>query len=151
MNAWRAGEAETQDLESRHQREQAEFEVHTQAMAQLEAESVAAREQLAAKTASATRLQNDLRERERRIEASRQQVLRLMGEASALRNQFAQIDEYLAATERDSARSRKEEESASADLARLERVEGGAIRQAERAADGAGIAWRRSGGGWKRN
>ncbi len=56
------------------------------------------------------------------IEGSRQQVLRLMGEASTLRNQLAQIDEYLAAMERDSARARKEEESASGDLARLDQV-----------------------------
>ena len=38
------------------------------------------------------------------IESARQQVLRLLGEASTLRNQLAQIDEYLAAIERDAAR-----------------------------------------------
>ena len=85
-------------------------------------------------------LQNDLRERERGIEASRQQVLRLLGEASTLRNQLAQIDEYLAAMERDSARSRKEEESASADLARLEQVKAELSAKLRRTADGAGIA-----------
>ena len=56
------------------------------------------------------------------IEESRQQVLRLLGEASALQNQLAQIDEYLAAIERDSVRSRKEEESALGDIARLEQI-----------------------------
>jgi chromosome segregation protein len=117
-----AGETETQDLESRQQREQADLEVQVQAMARLEAESVEAREQMQAKTLERDSLQNDLRERERAIEGSRQQVLRLLGEASTLRNQLAQIDEYLAAMERDSARSRKEEESASADLTRLEQV-----------------------------
>ncbi len=124
-----AGETETQDLESRQQREQAELEVHAQALAQLEADSIAAREQLQAKTAERDGLQNNLRERERGIEAARQLVLKLLGEASNLRNQLAQIDEYLAATERDSTRSRKEEESASADLAqKLETVEGGTFR-----------------------
>ena len=117
-----AGEAETQNLESRQQREQAEFEVHILAMAELEAESVAAREQLQEKTIERDALQNNLRERERGIEASRQQVLRLLGEASELRNQLAQIDEYLAAMERDSTRARKEEESATADLTRLEGI-----------------------------
>ncbi len=117
-----AGETETQDLESHQQREQAELEIHAQAMAQLESESVAAREQLQAKTTERDGLQNDLRERERGIEMARQQVLKLLGEASTLRNQLAQIDEYLAAMERDSARSRKEEESASVDLTRLEQV-----------------------------
>jgi chromosome segregation protein len=117
-----AGDTETQDLESRQQREQAELEAHAQTMAQLEAEGVAAREQMQAKTLERDGLQNQLRERERTIEASRQQVLRLLGEASALRNQLAQVDEYLAGMERDAARARKEEESASADLTRLEQV-----------------------------
>ncbi len=116
------GEIEIQELEARQQREQAEFEAQAQTLAQLEADSVMAREQLQTKTAERDALQNDLRERERGIETARQQVLRLMGEASTLRNQLAQIDEYLAAIERDSARSRKEEESASGDLARLEQV-----------------------------
>ena len=41
-------------------------------------------------------------------------MLRLLGEASTLQNQLAQIDEYLAGIERDAARARKEEESAAA-------------------------------------
>jgi len=45
-----------------------------------------------------------------------------LGEASTLRNQLTQIDEYLAAIERDSARARKEEEGASNDLSRLEKI-----------------------------
>ena len=63
-----------------------------------------------AKSQERDALQNHLRERERPLESARQQVLRLLGEASALRNQLAQIDEYLAAMERDAARARKEEE-----------------------------------------
>ncbi len=119
-----AGEAETQELEARQQREPAELRSPRAGDRRgLEAESVAAAGAAATpRRRSATRLQNDLRERERGIEAARQQVLRLLGEASTLRNQLAQIDEYLAAMERDSARARKEEESASADLARLEQV-----------------------------
>ena len=68
------------------------------------------RERLQAKTAERDALQDDLRERERGLEAARMRVLRLLGEASTLRNQLVQIDEYLAAIERDSARARKEEE-----------------------------------------
>ncbi len=117
-----AGESETLALETRQQREQTELEVHAQALAQLEAESVVVRENLQGKTAERDGLQNNLRERERGIEASRQQVLRLLGEASTLRNQLAQIDEYLAAMDRDATRSRREEEAASADLARMEQV-----------------------------
>jgi chromosome segregation protein len=117
-----AGDAETQNLETRVQSEQVELENHTRTLAQLETESVTARETLQAKTVERDSLQNDLRDRERAIEASRQQVLRLLGEASTLRNQLAQIDEYLAAIERDSNRCRRDEDAASADLARMEQV-----------------------------
>ncbi len=40
----------------------------------------------------------------RTLETGRQNVLRLLGEASALKNQLVQISEYLSAIERDSAR-----------------------------------------------
>ncbi len=52
-------------------------------------------------------LQANVREREQAIETGRQQVLRLLGEASTLRNQLAQIDEYLAGIERETARARQ--------------------------------------------
>ncbi len=70
------------------------------------------------------------------------QVLRLLGEASTLRNQLAQIDEYLAAIERDAARSRKEEEGALADLARLEQIKNELVGEAGGAAVAARIAGR---------
>src|SRR5204863_3428421 len=113
---------ETQELESRQQREAGELEVHAQAVAAIEQERDSLRGRLDAKTQERDTVQTDLRERERGIETARHQVLRLLGEASTLRNQLAQIDEYLAAIERDASRSRKEEESASADLSRLEQV-----------------------------
>ena len=117
-----AGETETQNLESRGQQEKAELETHTLAVAQIEIESATVRETLQTKTAERDSLQNDLRAHERAIETSRQQVLRLLGEASTLRNQLAQIDEYLAGMERDSGRCKREEEAASSDLARMEQV-----------------------------
>jgi chromosome segregation protein len=119
-----AGETEGQHLEAREQRERADIEIHRTAVAELEAEGGAVREQLQAKTAERDGAQNDLRTRERGIEESRQQVLKLLGEASTLRNQLAQIDEYLAAMERDAARSRRDEESAASELARLDQVKG---------------------------
>jgi len=79
-----------------------------------------ARERLQSKTAERDELQNQLRERERGLESSRQQVVRMLGEVSALRNQLGQIDAYLASMDRDTARVGKDEESASAELARLE-------------------------------
>jgi chromosome segregation protein len=117
-----AGEAETQELEARHEREAAELEVASRAVAAIEQESESLRARLDEKTQERDALQRDLRERERGLEQSRTQVLRLLGDSSALRNQLAQLDEYLAAIERDAARSRKEEESAAADQARLTQV-----------------------------
>jgi chromosome segregation protein len=117
-----ANETETLDLDSRRQQEQAELDTHAQTIARLEADSTSLRERLQAKTAERDALQNDLRERERGLETARMRVLQLLGEVSTLRNQVVQIDEYLAAIERDSARARKEEEIASGDLARLDTV-----------------------------
>ncbi len=117
-----AGDAETQELDARRQRESAALDVHNAAVAAIDQEGESLRVRLDEKTKERDAVQNDLRGREHLIEQARQQVLRLLGEASTLRNQLAQIDEYLAAIERDSARSRKEEETALGDLARLEQV-----------------------------
>ena len=65
-------------------------------------------------------LQAQVREREKTIEAGRQVILRLLGEASTLKNQLAQIDEYLAGIERETARSTREEQVAAAEIERLE-------------------------------
>ncbi len=117
-----AGETETLELETRQGREIAELEVAAAAVAAIEQESAAMRARLDEKTQERDKLQLDLRERERGLETSRVAVLRLLGEAATLRNQLAQLDEYLAAMERDAARSRKEEEGALADQTRLEAV-----------------------------
>ena len=114
-----AGEAETQELKTRHQREHRRSWKFTRKRSpRLEAQTeAAARASGLKKPHERDALQNDLRERERgRSKPDARQVLRLLGEASTLRNQLAQIDEYLAAIERDSARARKEEGIASADL-----------------------------------
>ena len=65
-------------------------------------------------------LQASVRERERAIETGRQVILRLLGEASTLKNQLAQIEEYLAGIERETARSTREEQVAAAEIERLE-------------------------------
>ena len=115
-----AGENETRDLDARHQADSAELAGHLETIAAIETETAAARRLLDAKAQERDALQGHLRERERSLEGARQQVLRLLGEASALRNQLAQADEYLAAMERDAARARKEEEGALGDITRLE-------------------------------
>ena len=117
-----AGEAETQELEARHERELAEMDVHAKAVAGIEQEGLALQETMRAKTSERDALQADLRQREKGLESARHQVLRLLGEASNLRNQLAQIDEFLAAVDRDTARAKREEDGATGDLARLEEV-----------------------------
>ncbi len=117
-----AGDNESNELDARREREQTELDAHVQRVAELEHEIASMREHLQAKTSERDALQNDLRERERGIDGARQLVLRLVGEASTLRNQVVQIDEYLAAIERDTARTKRDEDTAVADLARLDQV-----------------------------
>ena len=65
-------------------------------------------------------LQARVLEREQAIESGRQLILRLLGEASILKNQLAQIEEYLAGIDRETARSSREEQVAAAEIERLE-------------------------------
>ncbi len=116
-----AGETETQALDARHAAEAAELAAHAATLASIEEECASARGILDAKSQERDALQAALREREQALEQGRQQVLRLLNEASSLRNQLAQAEEFLAAMERDAARAHKEEDGASADLADLER------------------------------
>ncbi len=117
-----AGESEAQELEKRQAQFQQELESHLQSLAALEAQTESARERLAIKTAERERLQQDLQERTRTLETGRQNVLRLLGEASTLKNQLAQIVEFLSGIERDAVRCQREEQTATADLERLESV-----------------------------
>ena len=117
-----AGESEAQELEKRQTQLQQELETHLQSLAALEAQTESARERLAIKSAERERLQQDLQERTRTLETGRQNVLRLLSEASTLKNQLAQIVEFLSGIERDAARCQREEQTATADLERLESV-----------------------------
>lgn len=114
------GETETQELQARQERHEQELQNHLNAVAEIEVQAESARVRLAAKTAEREELNKSLQERARTLETGRQQVLRLLGEASSLKNQLAQIDEYISAVDRDTARSQREEEGALGDMARLE-------------------------------
>jgi chromosome segregation protein len=118
------GDAERQNIDARLEQHQAELEVHARTLAELDEQTEAARRALSLKNEEREGLQGALREREQSIERGRQLVLRLLGEASTLRNQLAQIDEYLASIERDRTRSEREVEQASTDLQRLASVKG---------------------------
>ena len=114
------GENETTELQSRAERHQQDVQNHLSAVAEIEAQVQSASERLAEKSAEREELNRALQERARTLESGRQQVLRLIGEASALKNQLAQIDEYLAAVDRDTARAQREEQGALGDMDRLE-------------------------------
>jgi chromosome segregation protein len=116
------GESESQELEKRQAQSQQELETHLNSVAELEVLTESAQQRLASKTAEREQLQQSLQERTRTLETGRQNVLRLLGEASALKNQLVQISEFLSAIERDSARCRKDEQTSTADLERLESI-----------------------------
>ncbi|HLG96012.1 MAG TPA: chromosome segregation protein SMC [Bryobacteraceae bacterium] len=113
------GETETQDLEKKQVQLQHDLQAHLAAVSALEQQTESARERMASKSAEREQLQRALQDRASTLENGRQNVLRLLGEASALKNQLVQISEYLSAVDRDSARCRNDEESAVGDLDRL--------------------------------
>ncbi|MCX6621952.1 MAG: AAA family ATPase, partial [Acidobacteria bacterium] len=113
------GETETQELEQRVGHLQQDLEDHARKLTELEHQAEEARSKLTTKSEERDRLQNLLRMRQQGMETARQQVLRLLGEASTLKNQLAQIEEFLASMGRDTARAQKEAETVTAELERL--------------------------------
>ncbi len=116
------GETDSQEIEKRLAVQQQEYGAAGDRLWQLEADTDAASRRLAEKTEERDQVQGRLRAREASMESSRQQVLRLLGEASTLKNQLAQIDEYLAGIDRDTTRCRREEAAAGAERERLEKL-----------------------------
>jgi chromosome segregation protein len=113
-------EKESQDLEKLLDGLKGEIAAHQKNVELFEGQIAQARGRMQEINQQRESLQGKVREREKAIEAGRQAVLRLLGEASTLRNQLAQIEEYLAGIERETARSHREEEVAAAEIARLE-------------------------------
>ncbi|MBZ5576592.1 MAG: chromosome segregation protein SMC [Acidobacteriia bacterium] len=113
-------EKEAQELGGRHDQLGEEIAVQKSAVEALEAQIGQTRGRMLEINQQRESLQTRIRERERALEAGRQVVLRLLGEASTLRNQLAQVQEYLAAIERETARAQREEQVAAAEIERLE-------------------------------
>ena len=112
-------EKESQELEQRLGRIGAEMEGHQQQVGALDRQIGESRARMAEKNRLREELQTAVREREKAIETSRTAVLRLLGEVSTLRNQLAQMNEYLAGIERETLRVQKDEQGAAAELERL--------------------------------
>jgi chromosome segregation protein len=113
-------ENESEQLGARLEQLDGEIAVHQRSVTALEEQIAEARARLLGINQQRDALQARLREREGAIEAGRQAILRLLGEASHLRNQLAQMEEYLASIERETARSMREEQVAAAEIERLE-------------------------------
>jgi chromosome segregation protein len=97
-----------------------EIAAHKKNVGVLETQIAQSRERMTEINQQREGLQHKVRERERAIEGARQVILRLLGEASTLKNQLAQIDEYLAGIERETARAAREEQHASTEIERLD-------------------------------
>ena len=113
------GKTETGRLEKRSAETAARIEAHGKSLAELEAQTAQAREALNGKAAERQSSQERLVQREQAIEAARATVLRLLGQASQLRNELAQVEEYIASVDRDNTRTAKDHEEAAAELERL--------------------------------
>jgi len=113
------GERELQSLGDRGKALEEQLAAHNQVLTELEAQTESAREALSAKAAEREQAQNECRSHESGIEVLRRSVLDLLGEASALRNELVQIDEFIAAIDRDAARAGRECESSSNEVERL--------------------------------
>jgi chromosome segregation protein len=112
-------ERESQELEVRLGSIGADLDAHQQQVAALDRQIGESRERMLEKNRLREELQATVREREKAIEASRTAVLRLLGEVATLRNQLAQMNEYLAGIERETTRVQKEEQTSAAELERL--------------------------------
>ena len=112
-------ERESVDLDARAATLHAERTGHEASVAELDQEIARTRAVMAETNTARESLQGRLRQQETGIESGRLEVLRLLGEGSALQQQLAQIDEYLAGMERDAVRVRKEDETATAEIERL--------------------------------
>ena len=114
------GETETREIGVRLAALDEEIAAHRQSVDLIEGQIDASRERMVEMNRQRETLQSKMQEREKAMEAGRQAVLRLLGEASTLKNQLAQIQEYLAGIERETARSSREEQVAAAEIERLD-------------------------------
>ena len=113
------GEEEGKELEARLHAAQQERDQLAITVNQLETAISGSRAKMIQKNEIRDRLQTQLREYEKVIETNRMTVLRLLGDAAALKNQLAQVDEFLAGIDRERGRVETEEKSAQAEVERL--------------------------------
>jgi chromosome segregation protein len=115
-------EQETTNLEANIEQNHAERAALATVVDGLEKEIQALRTGLMEKNRTRDEVQARIRQSEQTIDGSRNVILRLLGEASGIRNQVAQADTYLGGIERERARLQKEETAAAAEIERLDAV-----------------------------
>ena len=113
------GETEVQSLDGRIEACSGERETMGATVHELEEAISTARTALLEKNQVREQLQARVREHERMIEQERMIVLKLLGETSNLKNQLAQMDEFLAGIARETSRVSREEQAASTEIERL--------------------------------
>ncbi len=113
------GETETQTLERQRGEVESQCEAHERTLEALDTETTAAREALVEKGRERDAAQAGFREREEWIESTRRTVLRLLGEASQLRTELSQLEEYLASIGRDATRADRERQASAEEAERL--------------------------------
>jgi len=113
-------EQETASLEQQIEQNSAERAALAVVVEGLEKEIQDSRAGLMDKNRTRDEVQARIRQSEQTIEGSRNVILRLLGEASGIRNQIAQADTYLTGIERERVRLQKEESAAAAEIERLD-------------------------------
>ncbi len=117
-----SGEGEVQSLNLQVAERAHELEAHGAELEGLDGECARLREELDAKSAERQQAQNHLAERDRALEGIRQGVLRILGEASGLKNRITQLEAHLGSADREKLRAENEEKQSEADLARIQRL-----------------------------
>ncbi len=113
------GEAELGGIDTRQRNLEQEFQAHADTLQDLNRQFDETRQLLAYKSEERDQHQSALRQREVSIESGRQAVLQLLGKSATLKNQIAQVSEYLSSLDRESTRAQREEQNAAQDLERL--------------------------------
>ena len=114
------GGDEHQSLGEQIQQLEKEKEAHTVSFSTVEAQLQEARQHFSGADTQRQEISRRLQERERFVESARQMSVRLLGEANQLRNQLAQVEEYLAGLERQKARHQAEEQIALGEASKVE-------------------------------
>ncbi len=113
------GDQEAARLEQQAAERAQELELQTAELAAMEEDFAVARGSLDEKATERQVAQNRLSEQERGLEATRQTVLRMLGESAGLRNRITQMEAQAASAARERARAEAEEQQSGSDLLRI--------------------------------